>query len=94
MRAFAIAVALTIVGTAPAAAQKQTPPNHNVGDPNERICEKLTLVGSRLATKRVCATRAEWAERKRLDREAVDKAQMGAHIGCSTNGTHTGAPSC
>ena len=30
-------------------------------DPNERVCEKQTVVGSRLAVRRVCATRAEWA---------------------------------
>lgn len=50
-------------------------PNHNVGDRDERICETIAAIGSRLAKKRVCATRAEWAEKKRLDREAVDQAQ-------------------
>ena len=44
-------------------------------DPNEKICEKIKPVGSRLATKRVCATRAEWADYRRQDRDALDKAQ-------------------
>jgi len=33
-------------------------------------------VGSRLATKRVCMTAAEWEIRRREDREAVEKAQV------------------
>ena len=44
-------------------------------DPDEWICEKQTIVGTRLATRRVCATRAEWDEKRRLDKEAIDKAQ-------------------
>lgn len=44
-------------------------------DPNEKICEVVTPVGSRLATKKVCATRAEWEDKRRQDREATEKAQ-------------------
>ena len=44
-------------------------------DPNQKICQVITPVGSRLTTKKVCATRAEWEERKRQDREATEKAQ-------------------
>jgi hypothetical protein len=68
-------IALLAVSPAPAAPQKQAPTNYNVGDPNERICEKLTIIGSRLSTKRVCATRAEWADRVRQDREAIEAGQ-------------------
>ena len=63
----------------PAAAQSvsgtQTTPNYSSGDRDEKICESIAAIGSRLAKKRVCATRAEWEEKKRLDREAVDQAQ-------------------
>jgi hypothetical protein len=45
-------------------------------DPNRIICEKQEVVGSRLATKRVCMTAAEWADRRREDRQAIDKAQI------------------
>jgi hypothetical protein len=45
-------------------------------DPNRVICEKEGVVGSRLATKRVCMTAAEWTERKRADRESLEKAQI------------------
>lgn len=63
-------------------------------DPNERICEKQTVVGSRLAVRRVCATRAEWEEKRRLDKETIDRAQMSPNSGCQTVNTHTGAPAC
>jgi hypothetical protein len=52
-------------------------------DPNEKVCETIKPVGSRLATKRVCATRAEWAEYRKQDRDAVDKAQR---LGCLRQG--------
>ena len=74
------------------ASGKQLAPNHNVGDPNERICENITPVGSRLATKRFCGTRAEWADRKRQDREALEAAQKGPCV-VSTTGS-TGRPAC
>lgn len=51
---------------------------------NEKVCETLTVVGSRLGEKRVCATRAEWQERKRLDREAIDHAQRQIVGPCQT----------
>ena len=60
-----------------AASSTQMSPNYNGGDRNERICEKITPVGSRLTTKRFCGTRAEWEEKRRLDREEVEKAQRG-----------------
>lgn len=44
-------------------------------DPNEKVCETIPVIGSRLGKKRVCATRAEWEERKREDRQAVDQMQ-------------------
>jgi len=45
-------------------------------DPNRIICEKQEVLGSRLATKKICMTAAEWEVRKREDREAVEKAQV------------------
>lgn len=45
-------------------------------DPNEVVCQKIEEIGSRLATKRVCMTRAEWAEQQRQDRMDTDKAQV------------------
>ena len=74
------------------ASGKQVAPNHNVGDQNERICENITPIGSRLATKRFCGTRAEWADRKRQDRETLEGAQR-SPCQITTTGA-TGRPAC
>lgn len=84
IREFAL-LALVVPIAAPAEPQKNVAPNHNVGDPNERICEKITPVGSRLATKRFCGTRAEWADRKLQDKQALERAQLGPCVRDGTN---------
>lgn len=66
------ALALIPAAAAGAADEKKT----EAKDPNRIICEKQGVVGSRLATKRVCMTAAEWEIRRREDREAVEKAQV------------------
>ena len=45
-------------------------------DPNRTICETSLETGSRLAKRRVCMTAAEWDERRRQDRQLVDRAQV------------------
>ena len=78
-----LAVALMIVALpahALAAAQApQTPPPQQNGarsNHNEVVCEKIETIGSRLGSKRVCLTRAQWAERRRDDRATTEKAQI------------------
>ena len=44
-------------------------------DPNRVVCRSEQVVGSRLAKAERCMTAAEWAEVKRLDREAIEKRQ-------------------
>ncbi len=55
----------------------------NARDLNERVCETVPQLGSRLAKRRVCATRAEWEDYRRQDRDAIDQAQR---VGCRTQG--------
>lgn len=45
-------------------------------DPNEVVCERQEVLGSRLNTRRVCMTRSEWAEHRRNDRAVVERSQM------------------
>ena len=74
MRAFNMLSVALVAGTlagAPAAAAEPS----KKADPNEIVCEKQEVVGSRLAVKKVCLTRAQWAEQRQLDRQAIDKAQ-------------------
>lgn len=80
----AISAAQTV---APAPAEQ--PPQL---DPKERICETVSMIGSRLAKKRICASRAEWAEMRLRDRQEVEKIQMSPCVR-QTN-TSSGKPSC
>ena len=67
---------MSLVSIAPAYAQDSPSQQRPPADPNERICEDVVQTGSRLATRRFCGTRAQWADKQRQDREAVEKAQM------------------
>jgi invasion protein IalB len=60
---------------AQAAQQEQQPAAKKVLDPNEVVCERQQETGSRLAAKRVCMTRSEWAEQRRQDRMVIEKIQ-------------------
>jgi len=72
--AVAIAAMMSYAASADAAPPETKPTSSR--DPNAIVCEKVEVVGSRLGTKRVCKTRAEWAEMRRLDRHEIDKAQV------------------
>ena len=100
VRPFALTF-LAILASGPAialAAQTQTQSPQvaqSAYDPNERICESIPTIGSRIAKKKVCATRAEWEEKRMLDRQAVEQAQRQVGGPCSTVGNkNTGAISC
>lgn len=85
-----------LLGTQPASVQAGAGSDKQkiAKDPNERVCEDITAVGSRLAVRRVCGTRAEWAEKRKLDREAIDDAQRRAADPCNAILTHSGPPAC
>ncbi|MEO5972400.1 MAG: hypothetical protein ABIP91_03445 [Sphingomicrobium sp.] len=84
-------VLLLSVAAAPAANLEGAKSTPNARDPDEKVCEDITLVGSRLAVKRVCATRAQWAEKRRRDRDMVDQAQKSPCVVASVN---AGKPVC
>ena len=79
-----------LASTAVAAADPQTakPATSNGYDPNETICEKITVTGSRLATRKVCATRAEWDRRRLEERQLIDRSQMSACVETSVSAGH------
>jgi hypothetical protein len=83
---------LILVGTSlasAAGAQAQQPPTQapvqadpaSNGNPNEVVCERQSVIGTRLAHRKVCMTRSQWQDAKRQDREAVEKAQMQRGMG-------------
>ena len=44
-------------------------------NPNEIVCRRWTETGSRLRTQRACATRADWAELLRHQRQNIERVQ-------------------
>ena len=94
IRLFTLVLALSLPAANPAEAMagEKKAPQAAGEDPNQKICENITAIGSRLSKKRVCATRAEWAERKLQDRQAVEKAQASPCVLQSTGAG--GKPSC
>lgn len=45
-------------------------------DPNEVVCRREEVLGSRLRAKKVCKTRAEWADEMRENRGNIERAQV------------------
>ena len=77
----AFAIAAPAMGKDPSSASG----NKKTGtDPNEVICEKTRVLGSRLAVKRICMTRAQWAEARLSDRQELERVQVqrGSCEGC------------
>jgi hypothetical protein len=67
-----------LIGGAAVAQTAPVPPVApvTVPDLNQVVCEKQEVTGSRLQKKKVCRTRAEWAEMQRLDRQELDRTQQ------------------
>ena len=81
-RASAFVAAVALAASSSAFAQQTEPMQNSAAatakpaDPNEVICEKQGETGSRLATKRVCMTRAQWADIKSQDRQETERVQV------------------
>ena len=91
-RAAVTALASYFLAGAAVAETNPAQTNSQTAGRNDKVCETITVTGSRLGTKRFCGTRAEWEERKRRDREAVEAAQRSPCV-ISTTGA-SGRPSC
>ncbi|HEY0626977.1 MAG TPA: hypothetical protein VGD10_09610 [Allosphingosinicella sp.] len=65
---------LTHVLTMPANADEPKS-SEKKSDGDKIICENQTVIGSRLATKRKCMTKAQWAEHRLLTKDAIEAAQ-------------------
>lgn len=70
-----------IAQPAPAPAQR---------DPNEKVCETVSQVGSRLSRKKVCATRAEWAAMRKDQKETVELIQRQGMMACNPTASPSG----
>jgi hypothetical protein len=61
--------------TGPAPQPPQADGAKKAKDPNEMVCERQRDPASRLASAKVCHTRAEWADLRHQDRQMIDEAQ-------------------
>ena len=91
MRKFSItAAAALLVSPVSATAQNAQPAAQPASaakpaeDPNQMVCEKQEVPGSRIATQRICHTRAQWADLRAQDRQEIEKVQT--QRGCSGKG--------
>jgi invasion protein IalB len=79
MNKAAILSALLVTSAAAyAQAESEAPATTKLGpnqDPNQVVCQTQTEIGSRLNRRRVCRTRAEWAEHQRMYRQSIERAQ-------------------
>lgn len=64
-----------LAGSGAAAAERS---GKAESDPNRMICKRTDEPGSRLQRRKVCATAAEWAERKRLEMQNLLEKQRNA----------------
>ncbi len=71
----AAVIAASLLAFAATAATDQEGAKKKARDPNEMVCKKEEVLGSRLQTRKVCMTRAEWAEQRHLDRQNVERSQ-------------------
>jgi len=84
VKLFSASVAAALLAGTPAPVIAQTTnatpqtaaPTRTGPDPNEIICEKQEVLGSRLASRKICHTRAEWADLRLQDRQELEKAQI------------------
>jgi hypothetical protein len=71
-----IVFALVCAGLSLPAIAAETEKQKPRRDPNEMICRTEPVLGSRLAKRRNCMTRAQWSERQASDRALVERTQM------------------
>jgi hypothetical protein len=86
------AAVLAGLSASASASPTQEPTEKAAEDSGELICEKIIVTGSRIGAKKYCGTREQWAEKRRQDREAIDKAQMSPCV--QSHNSSSGRPSC
>ena len=92
VRLFLLAIAAMIPAAATGASDETQVKASS--DQDEKICENVTQIGGRLSKKRICATRAEWAERRLQDRKDAEYIQKGITTATCTAMKTNGASTC
>ena len=60
---------------APGAAMAERPRDADARKSTQMVCRNIAETGSRLSKVRVCMTREQWAEQKRITRSDLSRAQ-------------------
>lgn len=73
----ALALTTPVFAMAEPASKDATPrtDQNESGDPNRIICKRDKAIGSRLSSKKMCATAAQWDQMRADNRQAVERAQ-------------------
>ena len=92
-------IVVTVVGASAGLAQVLADPprtrtREGEGDPEQMVCRSETEVGSRIARRRVCRTRAEWAALQQQQRDVVDEVQRYKPVICIPDGQSGGGMPC
>ena len=67
--------AQTVITLDGGSAERGSTVERTRSDPNQIVCKRNNDPSSRLSRKRVCMTRAQYEERRMLDRDAVERGQ-------------------
>lgn len=97
MRLAYVAVAMLALAQASGAlaeGQQQAQGQSTAQPPSsdELVCKKLVVTGSRLASHKYCATRAQWAQGQLQDRQEVERVQASPCV--LTHNGGNGKPGC
>lgn len=72
-----MALAVTVMTTPASSQAAQEAPQQakpkRAHDLNEVVCERQQDLGTRLGGRKICKTRAEWAEERRLSHQELDR---------------------
>ena len=68
-----VLIVLPLLAGSPALANDDS--NKRVNKGAETICRAVAETGSRLARKRICLTREQWSEHRRVMKEELEAAQ-------------------
>jgi hypothetical protein len=90
MRRFVLvpAVPLLLLWSMSPAFAKDEPQRTTSDYMNERVCETMTVTGSRLGKKKQCMTRAQWAARRLEDRQEVERIQRAPCVIVNSGGNN------
>ena len=78
--ALTLVVGMSVSGAAQVSSIEAARPPVKITDPSKKICEKIEVTGSRLGSRRICMTAADWATQRQDHRNDLERAQRNSSI--------------